>query len=153
MPYGWQFKDEDVWMPASKGRSLNCFAMISRQNACSATVTTERIDADFIITQLDELSMKITTPTVVVLDNASVHTAAKVKSRIPCWQTRDLFLFYLPRYSPHLNIAEILWRMLKYLWLQPEDYLNFERLRYATSLALAAVGTQLFINYADFNFN
>jgi transposase len=138
-------------MPACKGRRLNCFAMISRQNDCLATVTTERIDADFIIRQLDELSMSIRKPTVVVLDNAPVHTARKVLCRIPCWQERDLFLFYLPRYSPHLNIAETLWRMVKYFWLRPQDYLSFESLRYAVSLALAAVGSQLFINFSDFS--
>lgn len=137
-------------MPASKGRRLNCFAMISRQSNCSAVVTTEKINADFIIRQLDTLSMKIRKPTVVVLDNAPVHTARKVKCRIPCWQKRDLFLLYLPRYSPHLNIAETLWRMLKYLWLTPNDYLSFEGLRYATALALNGVGSGLRINFSQF---
>ncbi|WP_440432814.1 transposase, partial [Prevotella sp.] len=29
------------------------------------------------------------------------------------WEKRGLFLFYLPLYSPELNPAEILWRILK----------------------------------------
>ena len=29
-----------------------------------------------------------------------------------------------PPYSPHLNIAETLWRMLKGQWIQPADYIS-----------------------------
>ncbi|WP_156148673.1 transposase [Bacteroides intestinalis] len=28
---------------------------------------------------------------------------------MPFWQKRGFFLFYLPPYSPHLNIAETIW--------------------------------------------
>lgn len=34
VPYAWQFADEEVSMPASKGGSLNCFALLSRDNHC-----------------------------------------------------------------------------------------------------------------------
>jgi transposase len=36
-----------------------------------------------------------------------------VQQRRGFWQERGLLLFYLPPYSPHLNIAEVLWRKLK----------------------------------------
>ena len=71
--------------------------------------------------RLDALSLSLSRLTVVVLDNASVHKKA-VKERWAVWQERGLFVFFLPAYSPHLNIAEILWRKLKYEWLCPEDY-------------------------------
>jgi len=67
------------------------------------------------------------------------------------WQQRGLFLFYLPRYSPHLNIVETLWRKLKYEWLAAKDYETRETLCYAVRLALKAVGTTLQINFSDFN--
>jgi transposase len=38
---------------------------------------------------------------------------------------------YLPPYSPHLNLAEVLWRKLKYEWLRPEDYFQAETLFYS----------------------
>jgi len=87
---------------------------------------------------------------VVVLDNASVHTAAKVKKQLENWQQRGLFLFYLPAYSPHLNLAERLWRELKARWLRPQDYLTTDNLFYAVKMALAAVGRDLFINFSDY---
>jgi len=86
---------------------------------------------------------------VVVLDNARVHTAAKVRGQLKYWQ-RGLFLFYLPPYSPHLNIAERLRKELKARWLKPQDYLTTNNLFYAVKLALAVVGKSLFINFADY---
>jgi transposase len=72
-------------------------------------------------------------PTVIVLDNASIHTAASVQLRRAVWETRDLYLFFLPPYSPHLNIAETVWRQLKGGWLCPEDYAQPDDLAYATN--------------------
>ena len=85
-----------------------------------------------------------------MLDNAKVHRAAKVKKQLETWQQRGLFLFYLPTYSPHLNIAERLWKELKARWLKPQDYLTTDSLFYAVKMALAAVGRQLFINFSDY---
>lgn len=83
------------------------------------------------------------------MDNAKVHTAAKIKLELEAWQKRGLFIFYLPPYSPHLNIAERLWKELKARWLRPEDYRSNDQLFYAVKLALAAVGKELFINLSD----
>ncbi|MCA1617689.1 MAG: transposase, partial [Acidobacteria bacterium] len=123
VPYAWQFKDEEVFMPSAKGPGLNCFALLSRANECHFEITQKAINARFILEQLDGLSFGLKRVTVVVLDNAPAHVAKKVKERQKYWQERGLFVFYLPCYSPHLNIAEVLWRMLKYQWLRPQDYL------------------------------
>ena len=45
------------------------------------------------------------------------------------WQERGLSVFYLPAYSPPLNIAEVLWRKLKQEWLRAEDYADNETLK------------------------
>ena len=57
---------------------------------------------------------------------------------------------FLPTYSPQLNIAEVLWRKLKYEWLRPEDYADKETLRHAVWQALMAVGGALNIAFSDF---
>lgn len=150
VPYGWQFEDEESCIESSKGKGLNCFALIGRDNRIVYATREESITADFIVEQLDRLSLKIGKPTVVVLDNARVHTAAKVKKELENWQQRGLFLFYLPTYSPHLNIAERLWKELKARWLKPQDYLTTDSLFYAVKMALAAVGKHLFINFSDY---
>ena len=150
VPYGWQFEDEQVGIESAKGRGVNCFALISRDNRIAFATREESITADFIVEELDKLSLSLVKPTVVVLDNAKVHTAAKVKKQLVNWQQRGMFLFYLPAYSPHLNIAERLWKELKARWLKPQDFLTKDSLFYAVRLALAAVGKLLFINFADY---
>ena len=103
--------------------------------------------------QLEALSLQITGPTVVVLDNASVHTAGLIQRCRATWAARDLHLFFLPPYSPHLNIAETVWRHLKGGWLQAADYAQADDLAYATNRCLANFGKALTITFSDFNLN
>jgi hypothetical protein len=151
-PYGWQFKDEKVSIPASNGQQINCFGLLSRQNELHFTTTTEPINSIFLITFLDEFVLKLTKLTVIVLDNAKIHRSKAFKLRCDYWQKRGLFIVYLPPYSPHLNIIEKFWHELKQRWLKPEDYMSFETLTYAVQLALMAVGSELKIDFSAFNF-
>ena len=95
--------------------------------------------------------MEVRKLTVLVLDNAPVHTAKLIQARRAAWEARGLFVLYLPRYAPHLNIVETLWRKLKYEWLAPHDYDTTEGLCYTVRQALAAVGTRLWINFSRFS--
>jgi hypothetical protein len=88
VPYGWQFKDESVFMPAGKGAGLNCFALLSRAGELLFETTRRRITSEFIIEQLERLSFSVKKITVLVLDNARVHTANKVQERRSFWQAR-----------------------------------------------------------------
>lgn len=153
VPYGWQFRDEKVYMPSDKGVGINLFGLISRSNRLVFEMTSERITGEFVIGQMEKLLDNLEKPTVVVLDNASAHRNKKIRERIPYWETRGLYIFYLPIYSPHLNLAEILWRKLKYEWLSPADYLDWENLKYRVRLGLSNVGSMLKINFSKFNHN
>jgi transposase len=101
----------------------------------------------------ENFSFEIHKETFVILDNASVHKAKIIRERIPYWRKRGLFIFYLPPYSPHLNIAETIWRKLKKEWLDLEDYFDKDSLFYATNRCLANLGTNLTINFSQFNIN
>jgi transposase len=154
VPYGWQFKEEKVSVPCFKdNRRLNCFALISRDNHCHSYTTTQNIDAAFLVEHLEQLSLSITKQTVIVLDCAAVHRSKSIKERLPYWRKRGLWLFYLPPYSPHLNVAETLWRVMKGKWLRPQDYGSSQQLFYATDRCLAAVGKTASINFSPFNIN
>lgn len=61
-------------------------------------------------------------PTVLVLDNAPTHRSEKFLAAVEKWMQQDLYIFFLPKYSPHLNLAETYWRKAKYEWLRPSDY-------------------------------
>ena len=109
---------------------------------------TESITADKVADILDRFSFRIKKDTFLVLDNAKIHRCKLINELRPIWEKRGLFLFFLPPYSPHLNIAETLWRILKGKWLRPADYMYTESLLYDTNRALAALGTELYINFA-----
>jgi transposase len=151
IPYAWQFADEQAGMPSLPGKGINCFALLARDNRAVVETTRANITARFIFEQFEQLSLKLKRLTVVVLDNARMHRARIIKERIEVWQQRGLYLFYLPRYSPHLNIVETLWRKLKYEWLRPSDYETRETLSYAVRQALKAVGESLFIQFSGFS--
>ena len=136
-------------MPSERGGGVNCFALLSRDSDCQAHMTEGKMTAAWISERLDALSLSLRRLTVVVLDNATAHTKA-VKERAAVWQERGLFVWLLPTYSPHLNIAEVLWRKLKYEWLRPEDYADADTLRYAVWTALKAVGHSLKIAFSPF---
>jgi len=151
-------------MPTAKGASLNCFALLNRTNNLLFKTTTQKITSSFISEQLERLSFSIHKITVLVLDNARVHTSQKIQERRPFWQKCGLHVFYLPPYSrlrawpgrpeaftwPHLNLAETSWRKLKYEWLQPADYNSSDTLFYTVRQALSAVGSSLTIYFSNF---
>ena len=151
VPYGWQFADEDVFMPSSPGTSINCWACLTRSNRCWFATTQASITSQFVLEQIEHLSVGLRKLRVLVLDNAPVHTARIIKERRAVWEQHGLFLLYLPRYSPHLNIVETLWRKLKYEWLSPKDYETPDGLFYTVRQALAAVGSSLCIKFSAFS--
>lgn len=147
VPYGWQFPWENITIPSQRGARLNIWGMIDhgcRYHGFSSmeSMTSERI-ADF----LDRFSLTIRRDTFIVLDNAKVHRSKLMKEMRSIWEKRGLFLFFLPPYSPHLNIAETLWRFLKGQWIQPADYASTDNLFYAVNRALGALGDTNLIDF------
>ncbi|SMB78994.1 Transposase [Deinococcus hopiensis KR-140] len=53
-------------------------------------------------------------PTVLLMDQASIHTSARVGQHRQKWREHGLLIAYLPSYSPELNPLEGQWRKLKY---------------------------------------
>ena len=114
--------------------------------------TTEaNIDAAFLVGELEKFSLQLRKPTVVVLDNARMHTANIIQRQRPFWEQRGLYLFYLPTYSPHLNLAEVLWRKMKKEQIDPLDYTTKDTLFYAVNQCLAQLGNSWKINFSAFN--
>ncbi len=57
----------------------------------------------------------------------SLHTSHKFKAKIANRMIeRKLIVCYLPTYSPELNLIEILWKKVKYEWLNLLSIMNFK---------------------------
>jgi transposase len=126
---------------------------ISKDNRFYYALSRDCINTAFVFEHLELFSWQVHKPTFLVLDNAAIHRSAAIRKQRQVWQKRGLHLFFLPPYSPHLNIAEALWRMLKGQWLQPKDYLSLDGLCYAIIQNLDAVGNTNKINFSNFNTN
>ena len=80
-------------------------------------------------------------PVVVVLDNASFHTAEAVREREPGWEKESgLVLYRLPAYCPHLNPIEGMWRKLKGFLMPRRFYDSLAELKQAVLNALNLLG-------------
>jgi transposase len=97
---------------------------------------------------IDEFCKTIKKNTVLVMDNASIHTANKIQDKIKEWDSKGLKIFFLPTYSPQLNLIEILWRRIKYKWLQSHDYQDWKTFVTAVENLIKEFGQQYIINFA-----
>lgn len=51
---------------------------------------------------------------VFVIDNYTVHKSAAVQAALPALAAAQIYVFYLPAYSPELSAMEPIWRAVKY---------------------------------------
>jgi transposase len=82
------------------------------------------------------------------MDNATWHRSEKIKAKIQQWEENNLYFFYLPVYSPHLNPAETLWRKIKLEWLKPKDYTTAKQLEEAVLNILKNYDHEFAIKFA-----
>lgn len=148
VPYGWKFPWEEVYIPSQRERRLNIFGMVDYNCNYMGFNTTDSITAEKVADFLDRFSMTVKKETFIVLDNAKIHRSKLMKEMRGIWEKRGLYLFFLPPYSPHLNIAETLWRILKGKWIQPADYSSADSLFYAVDRSLAALGTTSLVRFS-----
>lgn len=144
LPYGWQAKGEYSRLFPRKGKKLSIFALLSTHNRLVSYPTVQNTNAAFIIECLEDFIKKIHKPTVIIMDNAPIHRAKIMMAKRKEWEDRGLFIFFLPKYSPHLNRIEILWRKMKYEWLKPKNYKSWTTLTNAVKHILATFGTAKF---------
>ena len=149
-PYGWQFRDEQVCIKSTRGKSRNYFGLLSRDNHFLYRAFDHCLKTADVIEALDQLATGYKKPTVVILDNARIHTSKAFRACINAWQYRNLYIFYLPPYSPHLNMIERFWKELKEGWLRPEDYETADSLFYAVNQVFATVGDKVKLQFSPF---
>lgn len=160
VPYLWQKKtkkghpSQTVKLPAkAHSRRLNVLGFLSinglsRHGELTHCQAQTRITAAFVVESVEALLPTLSGPTVLVLDNASMHRSKLVKAKRKEWKQKGLRLLFLPPYCPHLNKIETLWRMVKYRWLWPEAYTDFATLCQSVTDILGQVGTKYALSFA-----
>ena len=132
IPYAWQDKGATLEMPCPRGKRINVLGVLSIADAkLEVEMVTGKMTSQNVLGKLDGIAGESSTadiPYVVVLDNASIHTAKVIEGMRPEWGEKGLLLYFLPTYSPELNLIEILWRKVKYEWLPFDAHESYDKL-------------------------
>jgi len=145
--YGWQPCGKYTAIVPQKSQRRNVFGLLSRDNKFEGYDTFGTVNAQLLAACIDDFATKITQKTVIVLDNAPFHHADFMANKIEEWKEKDLYIWFLPKYSPHLNIIETLWRKVKYEWLKPHHYANWETLNEALDEIFDNIGSKYSIQF------
>jgi transposase len=147
VPYAWQEKGETLEIPSQRSKRLNVLGLMNRRNELAPYVFDKSINSEVVIACIDDFSQTCECRTVIVMDQASVHKSAAIEAKIEAWKARNVELFWLPPYSPELNLIEILWRFMKYEWIEFEAYESLEKMGQYLDKVLRGVGEDYVINF------
>lgn len=149
VPYGWQGPGQQIELPSSSHhRRLNVLGFLKRDNTFVPYVVEGSVSTETVIACMDAFAARLSKATVLVIDRASIHTAKAFKAALWRWQAKGLRLFFLPSYSPELNLIERLWQEIKYRWLPLWAYESWQKLKAALDEVLIGVGGKYQISFA-----
>ncbi|MEG4015798.1 MULTISPECIES: transposase [unclassified Microcoleus] len=100
-----------------------------------------------VIACIDAFFPAVDQPTVIVTAQASIHTSDAILDKVEEWKQRNITLFELPSYSPKLNLIEILWRFIKYEWVEISAYKSWETFVASVEKILKEFGENYVINF------
>ena len=147
VPYGWQDIGEYLNIPSCHSRRLNVLGIMNRANQLETYISTQSINSDVVIACIDTFFPVVDKPTVIVVDQSSIHTSDAILDKLEEWQARNITIFELPSYSPELNLIEILWRFIKYEWIEIDAYSSWETFVASVEKILREFGKNYVINF------
>jgi transposase len=148
IPYAWQEPHSVIELPAFRAGRINVLGFMNRKNDLHAYMFEQSIHTGVVVACFDAFCHTLTKKTVIVVDNASIHTSDDFADRLPYWKKQGLIVKYLSPYSPELNLIEILWRRIKYTWLPFSAYECLNALIEALEDILSHVGSKYQITFA-----
>ena len=88
VPYGWQEKGGQLRIPLVKGKRINVLGFMNRANDLFYYPVAGSVDSDTVIESFEDFATKMEDPkyssndryTVVMVDNASIHTSHKFRA-------------------------------------------------------------------------
>jgi transposase len=118
----WTKKGEVHAITAKRSQRLNIIGALLSSGKWVTAKLWQSVNGLWVFGFLMALVQSVSKPLVVILDNASIHTAKKLK---PYWELlaeNGMRFYFLPPYSPELNRIEMLWRKIKYEWLPFQSF-------------------------------
>ena len=123
--------------------ALSAYAPYQRRRRLTFQILGKRVRSADVLRAVRALPHSRAKPTVVVLDNAPVHTSREVKAQRPVLVRSGLRLVSLPPYSPDMNPIEPVFRAIKYHEMPERTYYPREALRAAVVRAFRSEAAKL----------
>ena len=163
VPYAWQDKSGVEGLKTNKSKRLNVIGLLNKDNDLESYIFENKITSEIVIKFLDNYANKINKRTVVVIDNAPIHRSKAFREKIAEWKEKKLEIFWLPTYSPQLNLieremcrgflglqnraVEHLWKFMKYHWIEISAYRCWNSLVEYVEKVLREFGDKYIINF------
>lgn len=147
VPYAWQKKKQVYELPSLPSKNLTVLGFMNLKSQCQSYLVEGAANSRVVAACIEDFSKEIKKKTVVILDQASIHQNKEIQKKKKQWQEKGLFLQFLPPYCPELNKIEILWKHLKYYWLDLQAYQDLENFQKSLVEVLKNIGTKYHINF------
>jgi len=148
VPYAWQDRGTTIEVPAAHSARLNTVGFLTRDVKVQAYEFQGSITSHVLIGCFEAFRATLTKTTVVVLDQAPIHTSEEFQDYAEEVRPLGLILFFLPAYCPELNLIEILWRKIKYEWLPFSAYDSLKALKDALTEIFQGLGSKYQIGFS-----
>lgn len=120
---------------------------MTRKNKLYFETIETTFNSDKIICFMERFVEQTVKKTIVILDNSPIHKSKKFMAKIEEWKEKDVLIYFLPPYSPELNLIEILWKRIKYQWLDLDAYKSFQNLNDQLNLIMNNFGNKYDIKF------
>ena len=128
VPYAWQVAGETLALPSQKSKRLNVLGLMNREHRLESYVSTQTITGDVVAACIEAFFSNVDKSTVIVMDQASIHTGRAVSEQREQWAN--------------------VWRFMKYQWLDCRAYQNWQSLIDVVEAILRGYGEKFVINFA-----
>lgn len=148
VPYAWQRVGTRIELASTHGPRQNVLGFFNLKQRFLSYAFEGTIDTHTVVHCFDLFSKRRRKPALVVVDNAPIHTSDEFQEAVERWEKEDLYVGFLPPYSPELNLIELLWRKVKYDWLPLNAYQSFKTLTYELFEVLRGIGSKHRITFS-----
>lgn len=146
--YGWQPIGQTACWPSSRSQNLTTLGFVNRDVKFHSFVFHGAANTEMVIACMNEFVDTLQRKTVLIMDNAPIHTSKLFLQHIPEWKQKGLHIQFIPPYCPELNYIERLWKHIKYHCLPIEAFYDLNSLEYHLNDVLENIGKKY-----QFNFN
>ena len=90
IPYAWQPLGETLEVPSSKSKRLNVLGFLNRECSFTPIVVEGSVTSAVVVASIDHFIKTLQRPTVLIIDNAPVHTSNEFKENLERWEKQGL---------------------------------------------------------------